>query len=395
MAYSFVLINFGPAMSQYLVSARKYRPRRFVDVVGQRHVTDTLKGALQKDKLAHAFLFCGPRGVGKTTCARILAKVLNCENRTAEFEPCNACSSCEAFNNNASFNILELDAASNNSVDHMRNLIEQVRFQPQAGRYKVFIIDEVHMLSQAAFNAFLKTLEEPPSYALFILATTEKHKILPTILSRCQIYDFRRIQISDMVAHLQKICTEEGIQAEEEALHIISEKAEGALRDALSIFDRMVSSATGNVTYTQVIANLNVLDYEYYFRIVDHLIAGDHSAAMNALEDIFQKGFEGETFILGLAEHLRNVLVVQDTRTATLLETSPAWRQRFEEQAHLASQGFLITALHLANQCDVQYPMARNKRLHAEMALLRMAHIQDILQRNTSLVQEKKSLVLN
>jgi DNA polymerase-3 subunit gamma/tau len=382
-------------MSQYLVSARKYRPHRFVDVVGQRHVTDTLKGALQQDKLAHAFLFCGPRGVGKTTCARILAKVLNCENRTADFEPCNTCSSCDSFNHNASFNILELDAASNNSVDHMRSLIEQVRFAPQAGRYKVFIIDEVHMLSPQAFNAFLKTLEEPPPYALFILATTEKHKILPTILSRCQIYDFRRIQIGDIVTHLQKICVEEGIQAEEAALHIIAEKADGALRDALSVFDRMASSAQGKVTYAQVIANLNVLDYEYYFRIVDYLIAGDHGAAMLALQDIFQKGFEGETFNLGLAEHLRNVMVVQDTRTAELLETSPTWRQRYEEQAQLASPAFLLTALHIANQCDVQYPMARNKRLHIELALLRMAHIQDILQLDKAAIPEKKSLVMN
>lgn len=378
-------------MSQYLVSARKYRPVRFDEVVGQGHVTQTLKNALKQGKLAHAFLFCGPRGVGKTTCARILARVLNCEQPTPDHEPCNTCNSCQSFNNNASFNILELDAASNNSVDHIRALVEQVRFQPQQGKYKIFIIDEVHMLSQAAFNAFLKTLEEPPPYAIFILATTEKHKIIPTILSRCQIYDFKRIAIADTVNHLKGICEQEKIKAEEDALHIIAEKADGALRDALSIFDRMASSAEGEVTYESVIRNLNVLDFQYYFRVVDALIAGDHSQAMLILEEVFQNGFEGDIFINGLAEHVRNLLVIQDSRTTDLLETSATWHQRYREQSVLASPSFLLTALHLANQTDVQFPLARNKRLHTEMALIRMAHIHHVLKVDpAALAAEKK-----
>ncbi len=378
-------------MSQYLVSARKYRPVRFDEVVGQGHVTQTLKNALKLDKLAHAFLFCGPRGVGKTTCARILARVLNCENVSQDHEPCNTCNSCKSFNNNASFNILELDAASNNSVDHIRALVEQVRFQPQQGKYKIFIIDEVHMLSQAAFNAFLKTLEEPPPYAIFILATTEKHKIIPTILSRCQIYDFKRIAIADTVKHLQGICDQEKIKAEEDALHIIAEKADGALRDALSIFDRMASSSDGEVTYDGVIRNLNVLDFQYYFRAVDALIAGDHAKAMLILEEVFQNGFEGDTFINGLAEHIRNLLVIQDTRTTALLETSATWHQRYQEQAMLAAPSFLLTALHIANLTDVQFPLARNKRLHTEMALIRMAHIHHVMEvGQAALAAEKK-----
>lgn len=381
-------------MSQYLVSARKYRPARFDEVVGQGHVTNTLKSSIRQEKLAHAFLFCGPRGVGKTTCARILAKVLNCENVGDDFEPCNTCSSCASFNSNASFNILELDAASNNSVDHIRALVEQVRFPPQQGRYKIYIIDEVHMLTTAAFNAFLKTLEEPPPYAIFILATTEKHKIIPTILSRCQIYDFRRITVADTVEHLQDICRQENLEAEEEALHIIAEKADGALRDALSIFDRMVSSGEGKVTYDGVIRNLNVLDYQYYFKVTDALISGDHAAAQLILADIFQNGFEGDTFINGLAEHLRNLLVIQDTRTTKLLETSQSWHQRYHEQALLASPGFLLTALHLANQADIHFPMARNKRLHVEMALLKMAHIQDVLNLAETSPSEKKKVLL-
>lgn len=379
-------------MSQYLVSARKYRPVRFDEVVGQGHVTQTLKNALKQGKLAHAFLFCGPRGVGKTTCARILARVLNCEQPTPDHEPCNTCNSCQSFNNNASFNILELDAASNNSVDHIRALVEQVRFQPQQGKYKIFIIDEVHMLSQAAFNAFLKTLEEPPPYAIFILATTEKHKIIPTILSRCQIYDFKRIAIADTVNHLKGICEQEKIKAEEDALHIIAEKADGALRDALSIFDRMASSAESEVTYESVIRNLNVLDFQYYFRVVDALIAGDHSQAMLILEEVFQNGFEGDIFINGLAEHVRNLLVIQDSRTTDLLETSATWHQRYREQSILASPSFLLTALHLANQTDVQFPLARNKRLHTEMALIRMAHIHHVLKVDpAALAAEKKN----
>ncbi len=364
-------------MSSFVVSARKYRPMRFTDVVGQEHVTQTLKNALQNDHLAHAFLFCGPRGVGKTTCARILAKVLNCQNVAAEHEPCNTCPSCETFNSNASFNITELDAASNNSVEHIRALIEQVRFQPQQGNYKVFIIDEVHMLSQQAFNAFLKTLEEPPAYAIFILATTEKHKIIPTILSRCQIYDFKRIQVSDMVGHLESICREEGIQAERSGLHIIAKKADGALRDALSIFDRIVSSGPGReITYRQVIENLNVLDYEYYFQLVDALLTEDFAQVMRTLDEIIRKGFDPDLLINGLAEHLRNLLVCQDPETIDLLEVSQDSADRYAQQAAAAPTSFLLTALNLANDCDINYRMARNKRLHVEMALIKMTYIQ-------------------
>lgn len=383
-----------PIMSHYLVSARKYRPVRFEDVVGQAHVTDTLKSAIRQGKLAHAFLFCGPRGVGKTTCARILAKVLNCSQVGDDKEPCNTCSSCQSFNESASFNILELDAASNNSVEHIRSLVEQVRFPPQQGSYKIFIIDEVHMLSSAAFNAFLKTLEEPPPYALFILATTEKHKILPTILSRCQIYDFRRISVTDTVIQLKAICQKENIQAEDNALHIIAEKADGAMRDALSIFDRIASASEGPLTYTSVIRNLNVLDYQYFFRITEALIAGDHGQGLMLLDEIFSNGFDGDVFINGLSAHLRNLLVIRDTRTTKLLDTSQDWHQRYKEQAIMATDSFLLTALHLANQCDVQYPLAHNKRLHIEMTLVKMAHIQSVV-RNSADMLEKKKLVMN
>ena len=362
-------------MSTFVVSARKYRPNRFDEVVGQEHVSLTLKNALQNDHLAHAFLFCGPRGVGKTTCARILAKVLNCQNPTSDFEPCNTCDSCEAFNENASFNITELDAASNNSVEHIRALIEQVRFQPQKGKYKVFIIDEVHMLSQQAFNAFLKTLEEPPPYAIFILATTEKHKIIPTILSRCQIFDFRRIQVPNMVKHLTEICAQEGIEAESDALHIIAQKADGALRDSLSIFDRIVSFSGKKITYDDVITNLNVLDYDYYFKFVDALLREDVSQVLLIFDDILRKGFDAELFVNGLAEHLRNLLVCKDEQTLPLLEVSDGLRQRYKEQAAISPNSYLLTALNLANDCDINYKMARNKRLHAEMALIKMAHI--------------------
>lgn len=362
-------------MSTFVVSARKYRPNRFDEVVGQEHVSLTLKNALQSDHLAHAFLFCGPRGVGKTTCARILAKVLNCQNPSSDFEPCNTCDSCLAFNENASFNITELDAASNNSVEHIRALIEQVRFQPQKGKYKVFIIDEVHMLSQQAFNAFLKTLEEPPPYAIFILATTEKHKIIPTILSRCQIFDFRRIQVPNMVKHLSEICAQEGIEAESDALHIIAQKADGALRDSLSIFDRIVSFSGKKITYDDVITNLNVLDYDYYFKFVDALLREDISQVLLIFDDILRKGFDAELFVNGLAEHLRNLLVCKDEQTLSLLEVSDGLRQRYKEQAAISPNSYLLTALNLANDCDINYKMARNKRLHAEMALIKMAHI--------------------
>ncbi len=367
-------------MSNFVVSARKYRPNRFEDVVGQEHVSRTLKNALQSDHLAHAFLFCGPRGVGKTTCARILAKVLNCQNLTKDLEPCNECSSCKSFNENASFNITELDAASNNSVEHIRALIEQVRFQPQQGKYKVFIIDEVHMLSQQAFNAFLKTLEEPPPYAIFILATTEKHKIIPTILSRCQIYDFRRIQVPDMVAHLQHICKTEGIDAEEDALHIIAQKADGALRDALSIFDRIVAFSGNEVKYQDVISNLNVLDYDYYFRLVDALLIEDVSRVLLLFDDILKRGFDPELFINSFAEHFRNLLVCKDEQTLQLLEVSDTLQARYFQQAQITPATFILTALNIANDCDVEFKNARNKRLHVEMALVKMSYINRAVQ---------------
>ncbi len=367
-------------MSNFVVSARKYRPIRFDSVVGQQHVSQTLKNAIQNDHLAQAFLFCGPRGVGKTTCARILAKVLNCQQPTADMEPCDTCESCQSFNKNASLNIHELDAASNNSVEHIRALIEQVRFAPQSGRYKIYIIDEVHMLSQAAFNAFLKTLEEPPSYAIFILATTEKHKIIPTILSRCQIFDFNRIQIADMVAHLQRITVEEKIQAEEEALTVIAQKADGALRDALSIFDRIVSFSGNNITYKDVIENLNILDYEYYFKVVDAILSEDSSALLLLFNEITRKGFDGDIFINGLSEHLRNLLVCSDEQTLELLDVSGNIRERYLQQAQLSPAALILSAIGIINDCDVNYKMALNKRLHVELALIRMAYIKRAMQ---------------
>ncbi len=379
-------------MSNFVVSARKYRPQRFEDVVGQQHVAGTLKNALATDHVAHAFLFTGPRGVGKTTCARILAKILNCENRTKDYEACNECPSCKAFSDNASFNIIELDAASNNSVEHIRALTEQVRFQPQHGKYKVFIIDEVHMLSQAAFNAFLKTLEEPPPYAIFILATTEKHKIIPTILSRCQVFDFRRITVADMVLHLKSICQKEGIEAEEDALHIIAQKADGALRDALSIFDRITSFSGKKITYDDVIENLNVLDYDYYFQITDALLAEDMAAMLNLFDQILRKGFEPDTFVTGLAEHLRNILVCKDEATLALLEVGESLRERYRKQAALAPASFLLTGLNLCNDCDINFKMARQKRLHVEMALLKMCYIgRAVKAAQASVFEEKKT----
>lgn len=384
-------------MSNFVVSARKYRPIRFDDVVGQQHISQTLKNAIQSNHLAQAFLFCGPRGVGKTTCARILAKVLNCHTPTKDLEPCDTCESCKSFNKNASLNISELDAASNNSVEHIRALIEQVRFAPQNGKYKIYIIDEVHMLSQQAFNAFLKTLEEPPSYAIFILATTEKHKIIPTILSRCQIFDFNRILVSDMTAHLQKICKEENIVAEQEALDIISQKADGALRDALSIFDRIVSFAGNKITYKDVIENLNILDYDYYFKIVDSLLAEDSSQLLLLFDQISRKGFDGDIFVNGLAEHLRNLLVCKDPQTIELLEVSGNIRERYQQQAALTPMSLILSALSLSNDCDINYKMAHNKRLHVEMMLIKMAFAQRAIQAskisidNASL--EKKNLV--
>lgn len=367
----------------FVVSARKYRPTRFDEVVGQEHVSQTLKNAMANDHLAHAFLFCGPRGVGKTTCARILAKVLNCLAPTKDHEPCNICDSCQSFNKNASFNITELDAASNNSVEHIRALIEQVRFQPQQGQYKIFIIDEVHMLSQQAFNAFLKTLEEPPPYAKFILATTEKHKIIPTILSRCQIFDFNRIQIPAMIEHLQGICKAENIDADRDALHIVAQKADGALRDALSIFDRITSFSKDKITYETVITNLNVLDYDYYFKIVDAMLLEDVAKVMVIFDDILRKGFDPSVFINGLAEHFRNILVCQDAETLKLLEVGDNLKKRYLKQAAITPTALLLTALNLANTCDVNYKMARNKRLHVEMTIIKMTFINRMVKATT------------
>ena len=382
-------------MGKFVVSARKYRPNRFVDVVGQEHVSQTLKNALQNDHLAHAFLFCGPRGVGKTTCARILAKVLNCTNLTEEKEPCNECESCTSFNKNNSFNIVELDAASNNSVEHIRALNEQVRFQPQQGDYKVFIIDEVHMLSQAAFNAFLKTLEEPPAHAVFILATTEKHKIIPTILSRCQIFDFKRIQIKRIVGHLQNICDQENIQAEEDALHIIAQKADGALRDALSIFDRIVSYSGDSIKYVDVISNLNVLDHDYFFKFVDAMLVEDMPQVLLLFNEVLDKGFEGDIFITGLSEHLRDLLVCKDKESLALLECSENLRTRYMDQANTASGSFLLSALQLATATDIGYKQARNKRLLVEVMLMKISNLSSILEASITgpvLISEKKKL---
>ena len=359
-------------MENFVVSARKYRPITFDTVVGQGSITNTLKNAIRNNTLAQAFLFCGPRGVGKTTCARIMAKTINCLNPTENMEACNECESCRAFNNNASFNIYELDAASNNSVEDIRSLVDQVRIPPQIGQYKVYIIDEVHMLSAAAFNAFLKTLEEPPAYAKFILATTEKHKIIPTILSRCQIFDFKRITVDDIAKHLSYVAQSEGVNAEPEALNIIAQKADGALRDALSIFDQMVSFSGKNITYKDVIDNLNVLDYDYYFQIVDHILQGHTSDILLILNDIISKGFEPQHFVNGMGNHLRSLMVCKDPVTVQLLEVSEQLRQRYLTQAQVTPLSFLIKALEINNQCDIDYRAANNKRLHLEIALLKM-----------------------
>ena len=359
-------------MENFVVSARKYRPMTFDTVVGQGSITNTLKNAIRNNTLAQAFLFCGPRGVGKTTCARIMAKTINCLSPTENMEACNECESCRAFNNNASFNIYELDAASNNSVEDIRSLVDQVRIPPQIGQYKVYIIDEVHMLSAQAFNAFLKTLEEPPAYAKFILATTEKHKIIPTILSRCQIFDFKRITVDDIAKHLAFVAQSEGVSAEPEALNIIAQKADGALRDALSIFDQMVSFSGKNITYKDVIDNLNVLDYDYYFQIVDHILQGHTSDILLILNDIISKGFEPQHFVSGMGNHLRSLLVCKDAATVQLLEVSEQLKQRYLNQAQACPLPFLAKALEINNQCDIDYRAANNKRLHLEIALLKM-----------------------
>ncbi len=362
-------------MENYIVSARKYRPSTFNSVVGQKSLTTTLKNAILTQKLAHAYLFCGPRGVGKTTCARIFAKTINCMHLTPEGEACNECESCRAFNEQRSYNIHELDAASNNSVEDIRSLIEQVRIPPQIGNYKVYIIDEVHMLSQAAFNAFLKTLEEPPHHAIFILATTEKHKILPTILSRCQIYDFNRISVHDTVEHLLYVAQQEHIHVEPEALNIIAQKADGGMRDALSIFDQIVSFTQGNVTYQSVIANLNVLDYEYFFQMTDLLLGNKVPDAMLLFNDILNKGFDGSHFITGLGAHFRDLLVSRDSSTLPLLEVGDNIRQRYQEQAMRCEPKFLYRAMKLCNDCDLNYRASKNKRLLVEITLIQLAQL--------------------
>ncbi|TVT38233.1 DNA polymerase III subunit gamma/tau [Hymenobacter setariae] len=367
-------------MENFVVSARKYRPATFRSVVGQQHVTTTLQNAIQSQHLAQAFLFCGPRGVGKTTCARILAKTINCTNLTPEAEACGQCTSCVAFQENASFNVHELDAASNNSVEDIRSLVEQVRYAPQQGRYKIYIIDEVHMLSNAAFNAFLKTLEEPPGYAIFILATTERHKIIPTILSRCQIFDFNRIRVEDIREHLRYVATSEGVAADDDALHLLAQKADGGLRDALSMFDQQVTFAGNNLTYKDVVQNLHVLDYDYYFRLVDALLRENLSAALLLLDSVMQQGFDLHNFVVGTAEHLRGLLVCKDPVTVQLLEVSDNIRQQYVRQAQAAPLPFLLSALNLVSQCDRDFKQAKNQRLHVELTLMKLAYLNGAVQ---------------
>lgn len=362
-------------MENYIVSARKYRPDTFESVVAQKALTTTLKNAIHSGKLAHAYLFCGPRGVGKTTCARIFAKTINCEHPTANGEPCNECESCMSFNQQRSYSIYELDAASNNSVDDIRSLNEQVRIPPQIGRYKVYIIDEVHMLSQAAFNAFLKTLEEPPAHAIFILATTEKHKIIPTILSRCQIYDFGRIEAADIVSHLQNIAQKENINSEHEALRIIAQKSDGCMRDALSLFDQMVSFTQGDLTYSKVIESLNVLDYEYYFRLTNYILAGEIAQALLLLNDVLVRGFEGNIFIEGAAAHFRDLLVSSDPATVPLFEGSQELCRQYSEQASKCTARMLYKAIKLCNDCSMNYRASRNKRLLVELTIIQLAQL--------------------
>ena len=367
-------------MDKFIVSARKYRPQNFNTVVGQQHITTTLKNAIKNNQLAHAFLFCGPRGVGKTTCARILAKTINCENQTKEGEACNQCNSCVSFDAGTSLNIHELDAASNNSVDDIRSLVEQVRFAPQAGKYKVYIVDEVHMLSASAFNAFLKTLEEPPSYAIFILATTEKHKILPTILSRCQIFDFKRITNADTVEHLQEICDKEEIKADKAALHVIAQKSEGCMRDSLSILDKIVSFSNGEVSYTNTLEHLNILDEDYYFRFLDFMQQQNLADAMLLYDEINRKGFEGDTLIEGFAEFTRNLLVSKDARAAILLEVADDFKQKYLKAAQQVSSGWLIAALNLLNEAELNYKQARNKRLLVELTLIKLSYLHQAIE---------------
>ena len=382
-----------PAMDKFIVSARKYRPQAFDTVVGQAHITTTLKNAIANNQLAHAFLFCGPRGVGKTTCARILAKTINCENLQPDGEACNQCHSCRSFNEGTSLNIHELDAASNNSVDDIRSLVEQVRFAPQAGKYKVYIVDEVHMLSASAFNAFLKTLEEPPGYAIFILATTEKHKILPTILSRCQIFDFKRITGNDTVEHLEDIARKEDIHAEKAALQVIAQKSEGCMRDALSILDKIVSFTNGEVTYRNTLEHLNILDHDYYFKLLDCLMTQDMAGGMLLYDEINRKGFEGDLVLNGLAEFMRNILVCKDPRAVSLLDVVEGMQPKYTQTAAGASTAYLVSALNILNEAEINYKMARNKRLHVELVLIKLNFLQQAIELSTdngSLVKKKR-----
>ena len=375
-------------MENYIVSARKYRPTTFESVVGQQALTQTLRNAIRTNHLAHAYLFCGPRGVGKTTCARIFAKTINCLTPTENHDACNQCESCVAFNEPRSFNIHELDAASNNSVEDIRSLIDQVRIPPQIGKYSVYIIDEVHMLSQGAFNALLKTLEEPPSYAIFILATTEKHKVLPTILSRCQVYDFSRITVADTIHHLQYVAQQEGINASEEALNVVAQKADGGMRDALSIFDQLVSFCGTNISYEQAIEVLNVLDTDYYFRLVNAALAGHVSEALLLLNEVLTKGFDAGHFVTGLAQHLRDVLVSKDAATVQLLETSDAIRQHYQEQAQRCAAKWIFNALDIVNTCDINYRTAKNKRLTVELALVKLCRLTEAPTQEVQQVQK-------
>jgi DNA polymerase-3 subunit gamma/tau len=380
-------------MDKFIVSARKYRPQTFDTVVGQAHITTTLKNAIKNNQLAHAFLFCGPRGVGKTTCARILAKTINCENLQPDGEACNDCHSCKSFNDGISLNIHELDAASNNSVDDIRALVEQVRFAPQAGKYKVYIVDEVHMLSASAFNAFLKTLEEPPPYAIFILATTEKHKILPTILSRCQIFDFKRITSNDTVEHLKEIVEKEEIKAEKGALQVIAQKSEGCMRDALSILDKIVSFTNGEVTYQNTLEHLNILDHDYYFKLLDNLLQQDLAGAMLLYDEINKKGFEGDMVLNGFAEFIRNLLVCKDVKAAALLDVVEGMQDKYISVAKTSGLSFLVSALNILNETEINYKMARNKRLHVEMALIKLNFLQQAIELsmdNGSVVKKKR-----
>ncbi|HET6723809.1 MAG TPA: DNA polymerase III subunit gamma/tau [Chitinophagaceae bacterium] len=370
-------------MDKFVVSARKYRPQTFDTVVGQSHITTTLKNAIKHNQLAHAFLFCGPRGVGKTTCARILAKTINCENQTKDGEACNKCQSCISFNEGTSLNIHELDAASNNSVDDIRTLVDQVRFSPQAGRYKVYIIDEVHMLSSSAFNAFLKTLEEPPSFAIFILATTEKHKILPTILSRCQIFDFKRITNNDTVQHLQEICEKEEIKAEKAALQVIAQKSEGCMRDALSIMDKIVSFTNGKLNYQNTLEHLNILDADYYFKLIDCMLKQDLAGAMLLYDDINKKGFEGDLVLNGFAEFMRNLLVCKDEKVAGLLEAVESFREKYISTAKNIAPSLLISALNIINEAEINYKAARNKRLHVELVIIKLCYLRQAIELST------------